>query len=58
MSVLAKNLQTLRKSLRKEGLERASIFSWEKAAEETLVVFQEVYDARPSSNSNRRRVQP
>jgi glycosyltransferase involved in cell wall biosynthesis len=32
----------LRLKLRKQGLERARLFSWERAAEETLAVYQEV----------------
>jgi glycosyltransferase involved in cell wall biosynthesis len=32
----------LRLKLRAQGLERAKLFSWERAAEETLAVYREV----------------
>ena len=35
--------QELRRTVSAKGLERAKKFSWEKTAEETLQVFQEVY---------------
>ncbi|NJE77285.1 glycosyltransferase family 1 protein [Thermococcus sp. ES12] len=35
----------LREELRKRGLERAKMFSWKKTAEETLKVYEEVYDS-------------
>jgi glycosyltransferase involved in cell wall biosynthesis len=34
----------LREVLIKKGLERVKIFSWEKAAKETLAVYEEVYN--------------
>lgn len=36
----------LREELRKKGLERAKLFSWKKTAEETLKVYEEVYNRR------------
>ncbi|NSW81650.1 MAG: glycosyltransferase [Syntrophothermus sp.] len=36
----------LRAELRQRGLERAKLFSWEKTAEETLAVFEEVLSER------------
>lgn len=40
LSVLAED-ENLRKILREKGLERAKIFSWEKAAQETIKIYQE-----------------
>ena len=37
---------TLRDELRRKGLERAKLFSWEKTAKETLAVFEEVISER------------
>ena len=42
----------LRKEMSKNGLERAKLFSWEKAARETLSVYEEVYKQnRPLADS-------
>ncbi len=38
--------ETVRQSLREQGLARAALFTWEKTARQTLAVFQRVCDGR------------
>jgi|YNPNPStandDraft_1061719.scaffolds.fasta_scaffold04578_7 glycosyltransferase involved in cell wall biosynthesis len=38
--------ETLRRTLREKGLERAALFSWKRAARETLAVYYEAVEAR------------
>ena len=38
--------ESLRRTLREKGLERAALFSWKRAAQETLAVYREAMEAR------------
>jgi glycosyltransferase involved in cell wall biosynthesis len=42
--------ETLRRSLRQRGLERAKLFSWQKTASETLDIFDDVLSTPKNSN--------
>jgi len=41
----------LRQDLRKKGLERAKLFSWERCARETLKVYEELYERKVKENN-------
>jgi glycosyltransferase involved in cell wall biosynthesis len=48
--------EQLANELRQKGLQRASLFSWERAAQETLAVYRQVA-AQPVTQSKAYRVQ-
>jgi glycosyltransferase involved in cell wall biosynthesis len=43
--------EELRQGLKKKGLQRAKLFSWERCARETLAVYEELYEGKAKENN-------